>query len=63
MPDLPEVETVRRGLQRLLPGLTITHVSTDNPKSFPNAAADVAERFSVGRLLESVQTLYDELLA
>ncbi len=41
MPELPEVETVKRGLSRLLPGLTITDVSSDNPKSFPNAEHDV----------------------
>ncbi|MDB5181552.1 MAG: mutM [Candidatus Saccharibacteria bacterium] len=41
MPELPEVETVRRGLSRLLEGLVITEVSHDNPKSFPNAEADV----------------------
>ncbi len=47
MPELPEVETVKRGLQRLLPGLTVTYVSDDNPKSFPNADADVSQ-FLVG---------------
>lgn len=47
MPELPEVETVRRGLSRLLEGLVITHVSTDNPKSFPNADADV-RKFLIG---------------
>jgi formamidopyrimidine-DNA glycosylase len=43
MPELPEVETVKRGLSRLLPGLVITAVESDNPKSFPNAQADVAK--------------------
>ena len=47
MPELPEVETVRRGLQRLIPGRRITGVDFDVPKSFPNAAADVAS-FLVG---------------
>jgi formamidopyrimidine-DNA glycosylase len=47
MPELPEVETVRRGLSRLLEGLVITHVSFDNPKSFPNANADV-QKFLIG---------------
>ena len=43
MPELPEVETVRRGLDRLLPDLTIAdvHSSADAPKSFPNAKEDV----------------------
>lgn len=47
MPELPEVETVRRGLSRLITGLVITDVSHDNPKSFPNAPADV-DRFLKG---------------
>lgn len=47
MPELPEVETVRRGLSRLLKGLVITGISSDNPKSFPNAEADVAH-FLIG---------------
>lgn len=47
MPELPEVETVRRGLSRLLEGLVITGVSHDNPKSFPNTEADV-RKFLIG---------------
>jgi len=43
MPELPEVETVRIGLSKLLPGLTVKSVTHDWPKSFPNAAADVQE--------------------
>lgn len=42
MPELPEVETVRIGLQKLLPGRTIAHESHDWPKGFPNSSADVA---------------------
>lgn len=41
MPELPEVETVRIGLQKLLPGRTIASVTFDWPKSFPNAETDV----------------------
>ncbi len=41
MPELPEVETVRRGLQTLIVGKVIKSVSSDNPKSFPNAKSDV----------------------
>lgn len=41
MPELPEVETIRRGLHELLPGRQITHEEHDTDKSFPNAAADV----------------------
>lgn len=44
MPELPEVETVRRGLAELLPGRTITSARhIDSPKSFPNADADVTQ--------------------
>lgn len=43
MPELPEVETVRIGLQRLLPRKIIAGVTFDNPKSFPNAPQDVSQ--------------------
>lgn len=36
MPELPEVETVKRGLEKLIIGKKIISVITDNPKSFPN---------------------------
>ncbi len=41
MPELPEVETVRVGLNELLPGRIITAVVANNEKSFPNAPSDV----------------------
>lgn len=47
MPELPEVETVRIGLSKLLPGRVIKQVEFDNPKSFPNTPEDVAQ-FVVG---------------
>jgi len=47
MPELPEVETVRSGLQRLLPHQVVAAVVHDSAKSFPNAAADV-EQFLIG---------------
>ena len=53
MPELPEVETIRIGLAKLLPGLVIKDVAHDWHKSFPNAPADVA-RFMVGAEIESV---------
>lgn len=53
MPELPEVETVRRGLERLLPGRNIARVTTrHSPKSFPNAPADVAEFLLGARVLQ-----------
>ena len=42
MPELPEVETVRLGLQSLLPGRVFAAVTHDNAKSFPNAPGDVS---------------------
>jgi formamidopyrimidine-DNA glycosylase len=47
MPELPEVETVRNGLQRLLPGRIVQAVDSDWPKSFPNAVADTGQ-FLIG---------------
>lgn len=41
MPELPEVETVRRGLHELILQKTIQQVDHDTPKGFPNAPADV----------------------
>lgn len=47
MPELPEVETVKAGLSRLLPDKLIKSVSHDWPKSFPNNQLLVSE-FMVG---------------
>lgn len=47
MPELPEVETVKRGLGQLIVGKKIIDVTTDTPKSFPNSAADI-ETFLLG---------------
>lgn len=43
MPELPEVETVKVGLQRLLPGRAFAGVDYDTDKSFPNAPEDVRQ--------------------
>ncbi len=53
MPELPEVETVRRGLSELLPGLKVRAVDFDWPKSFPNADADV-QTFLIGAKILAV---------
>jgi formamidopyrimidine-DNA glycosylase len=47
MPELPEVETIKIGLSRLLPGKVFSAVEHDTPKSFPNAPADVT-KFLIG---------------
>lgn len=43
MPELPEVETVKRGLNVLIIGKIIKSVESNNPKSFPNSKVDVDE--------------------
>lgn len=54
MPELPEVETVCRGLARLLPGRHITAVDFDWAKAFPNAPADVRQ-FVLGGAVTAVR--------
>src|SRR3982751_4871743 len=54
MPELPEVETIRAGLAKLLPGKQVKDVWYDWDKSFTNAPADVA-RFLVGARVEKVR--------
>lgn len=54
MPELPEVETVRRGLSQLIIGRTVKKVVHDTPKSFPNSAADV-EQFLIGAKIAAIR--------
>lgn len=54
MPELPEVETVRRGLHELIIGRVVASVVHDTPKSFPNAAADV-EQFLIDATITDVR--------
>lgn len=54
MPELPEVETVKRGLEKLLIGHTFKRVTSDNPKSFPNAPADV-DQFLIGAAVTNIR--------
>jgi len=54
MPELPEVETVRRGLHQLIIGRAVEKVVHDTPKSFPNAPVDV-EKFLVGATITDVR--------
>lgn len=53
MPELPEVETVRRGLERLLPGKIVISEKHDWPKGFPNSPQDV-ERFLIGAQVQRI---------
>jgi formamidopyrimidine-DNA glycosylase len=54
MPELPEVETIRIGLNKLLPGKTVKAVNFDWQKSFPNAQPD-AEKFLIGATITDVK--------
>ena len=54
MPELPEVETVKRGLNNLLIGHKIIDVSFDWPKGFPNSPGDV-NSFLVGAKVTAVR--------
>lgn len=54
MPELPEVETVRAGLHKLIIGKQVAKVDFDWPKSFPNAPADV-EMFLIGAKITNVE--------
>lgn len=54
MPELPEVETIKRGLGRLIPGKKVLAVEClDSPKSFPNSPGD-AQAFLVGATIVGV---------
>lgn len=54
MPELPEVETVRLGLSTLLPGKTISNVTHDWTKSFPNDTQEVAQ-FLIGAKIVAIR--------
>ena len=54
MPELPEVETVRRGLFELIVGKTVRSETHDTAKGFPNAPDDVS-RFLVGATITDVR--------
>jgi len=54
MPELPEVETVKRGLEALIIGKKVQSVTHDNPKSFPNAEGDV-QQFLINARITAVR--------
>ncbi len=54
MPELPEVETVRRGLAELIIGKVVAAAEHDTPKGFPNAPQDVQD-FLIGARIEAVR--------
>lgn len=54
MPELPEVETVRRGLESLIIGKVIKTEVHDTEKGFPNAPHEV-EQFLIGASVTAVR--------
>ncbi len=54
MPELPEVETIRVGLDRLLPRRIVAVATADTPKSFPNTKSDTS-MFLIGASIERVR--------
>ncbi len=53
MPELPEVETIVRGLNKFLLGKKILSVDSNNPKSFPNSQTDV-DKFLIDSTILSI---------
>lgn len=54
MPELPEVETVKRGLSKLIISKRVAKVSSDNFKSFPNVPTEV-DGFLIGARILAVR--------
>lgn len=54
MPELPEVETVRRGLHSLIIGKVVRSETHDTEKGFPNSPHDV-QQFLVGASITDVR--------
>lgn len=54
MPELPEVETVKRGLSKLIIRKKITTATSDNFKSFPNLPEEI-EAFLLGASIVAVR--------
>lgn len=54
MPELPEVETIRIGLNKLLPGLAVKSVDFNWNKSFPNTKSDT-DAFLIGAKIVQVR--------
>lgn len=52
VPELPEVETVRRGLHQLIIGRSIVAEQHDTPKGFPNTPDDVTQFLTGATILD-----------
>jgi formamidopyrimidine-DNA glycosylase len=53
MPELPEVETVRSGLERLIIGRIVHDITFDTEKSFPNSLEDT-KAFLTGARIKAI---------
>ncbi len=51
MPELPEVETVKNGLNKFLPGLIVSKAESDWAKSFPNTPDEVKANLVGAKIL------------
>jgi formamidopyrimidine-DNA glycosylase len=54
MPELPEVETIRLGLQNSIIGLKITDIEVLNLKSF-QSSAETADQYAIGAVIEALE--------
>lgn len=54
MPELPEVETIRSGLEKLIIGKTIKSITPLEPKSFQGSPADV-KNFAINARIKDVR--------
>lgn len=55
MPELPEVETVRKGLERLVIGKTIDYVTVRWPRIIEQPDAELFALELIGQIIESIQ--------
>lgn len=54
MPELPEVETIRRGLEQLILGQTIASVEVEWPKTMPASRADIQTKV-IGQSVKALE--------
>jgi len=54
MPELPEVETIKRGLNKLIVNKTLATIDFDNAKSFPNNINEV-NNFLIGATIVGIK--------
>lgn len=54
MPELPEVETIKRGLKGSIIGRVVSDAKHDNPKSFPNNQTEVTQ-FLIGAKITNIR--------